>query len=95
MTTFRVGALAFLLLPSTTLGQDAVVYKAARILPVAVEPVDSGFLAVKGGKIVAVGRNAADMSALPGQWKEVDLGDVTVIPGLVDTHSHIGVYSRP
>src|SRR5262245_3343932 len=91
----RLGVLALLLLPSVAFSQDAVIYRAKHILPVAAAPIEKGFVAVRGGKIVAVGRGGDDRNALDGQWKEIDLGDVTIIPGLVDTHSHIGIYSRP
>src|SRR5262249_18533473 len=94
MTLRRLSLCALLLLPSMTVAEDGVVYRAAHVLPVVGEPIDKGFVAVKGGKIVAVGRSA-DFKPLDGKWKEVDVGDATIIPGLVDTHSHIGVYSRP
>ena len=45
------------------------------------------------GKIVAVG--PADGTPVPAGARVVDLSGKTIIPGLVDTHSHIGVFSRP
>src|SRR5262249_27365876 len=45
-------------------------------------------LAIRGTRIVAVGRDA-DMEPLRGPATEViDLGGRTVIPGLIDNHSH-------
>jgi predicted amidohydrolase YtcJ len=45
-------------------------------------------LAIRGTRIVAVGRDA-DMEQLRGPATEViDLGSRTVIPGLIDNHSH-------
>ena len=45
--------------------------------------VDDPVLAVDGGTIAAVGADvAADVDAL-------DLGDVTLMPGLIDTHQHL------
>ena len=32
---------------------------------------------------------------MPGDATVVDVSGKTIIPGLVDTHSHIGVFSRP
>src|SRR6185295_1227433 len=48
----------------------------------------------KDGKIVSVGAKA-DVGSMPNDVEQVDLGGAVVIPGLVDTHSHIGVWSRP
>ncbi len=55
------------------------------------KPVENGFLLVKGGKIEAVGAGKTDLPA----DSRVDLKGAVVIPGLVDTHSHIGVWTRP
>ncbi len=70
-----------------------IVYRGARILPADGPPIDNGVLVVARGKIVAVG--PADGTPVPAGAKVVDLAGKTIIPGLVDTHSHIGVYSRP
>src|SRR5262249_14488851 len=73
-------------------GDDApVAYTGARILPADGPPIEKGVLVVQKGKILAVGAEAA----VPRGAKVVDLAGKTIIPGLVDTHSHIGVYSRP
>jgi imidazolonepropionase-like amidohydrolase len=71
----------------------AVVYRGARILTAAGAPIDDGALVVRKGKIVAVGR-AADV-AVPDGADVRDLSGKTVVPGLVDTHSHIGIWPRP
>ncbi|MDY3562390.1 amidohydrolase family protein [Gemmata sp. JC673] len=56
-------------------------------------PIENGTLVVKGGRIADVGA-AADV-AVPAGAEVVDLKGRVIIPGLVDTHSHVGVYSRP
>lgn len=49
------------------------------------------FVAVTAGKIVAVGKNSADINKYIGQDTEVvNLQGRTMIPGLVDAHSHFG-----
>ena len=71
----------------------AVVYKGARILTAAGPAIENGILVVQGGKIVAIGKKSE--LALPDPATVRDLSGKTIIPGLVDTHSHIGIYPRP
>jgi imidazolonepropionase-like amidohydrolase len=70
-----------------------VAYRGARILPADGPPIDNGVLVVQRGKIIAVG--PVDGTDVPADAKVVDVTGKTIIPGLVDTHSHIGVFSRP
>ncbi|MFZ2873887.1 MAG: amidohydrolase family protein [Phycisphaerales bacterium] len=63
-----------------------IVFTGARIIPVGAREIDGGMLLVQHGKIVAIG---ADLT-LPEGTTRVDLSGKTVMPGLVDTHSHIG-----
>jgi imidazolonepropionase-like amidohydrolase len=58
------------------------------------KPIADGVLVVKAGKIVAVGTKA-DVGATPADAQAIDLKGAVIIPGMVDTHSHIGVWSRP
>jgi imidazolonepropionase-like amidohydrolase len=67
-------------------------FRGARILTAAGEPIDAGVLVIQKGKIVAIG--PAD-TAIPEEAKVHDATGKTIIPGLVDTHSHIGIFSRP
>ena len=60
----------------------------ARILPVTGAPIEKGTLVVDGGKIVAVG--ASDAVKIPAGATTVDLAGKIVMPGIVDSHSHIG-----
>jgi imidazolonepropionase-like amidohydrolase len=70
-------------------------YTAARIYTAAGPVIEKGILVVDKGKIVAVA-SAEDLQIkLPQNAKVVDLTGKMVIPGLVDTHSHIGIYPRP
>jgi imidazolonepropionase-like amidohydrolase len=71
----------------------AVVYRGARILTAAGAPIDNGVFVVRKGKILAVGP-AADVK-VPDGAEVHDLAGKTIIPGLVDTHSHIGIWPRP
>lgn len=60
----------------------------ARILPVEGPVLERGVLLVDGGKVRAVGAEGA--VAIPADARRVDLSGKVVIPGLVDTHSHVG-----
>ena len=51
-------------------------------------------VAVRGGRFIAIGGDAAAMSA--GAARTVNLGGKTVFPGLIEPHCHIvSVYNRP
>jgi imidazolonepropionase-like amidohydrolase len=47
--------------------------------------VSPGVIVVDGGKIVAVGANAKQ----PAGADVIDLGDATLLPGLIDAHTHL------
>src|SRR5687767_7934728 len=60
----------------------------ARIIPISGPPIEQGILLVQNGKISSVGD--ARTVRLTGEVQIVDLAGKTIMPGLVDTHSHIG-----
>ena len=60
----------------------------ARIIPIVGQPIEQGILLVQDGKIKAVGD--ARTVRLSADVQTVDLSGKTIMPGLVDTHSHIG-----
>lgn len=69
--------------------QDApIAFTGATIIPIAGEPIEDGTLIVRNGKIVAVG--AADAITIPADAKTINATNKTIMPGLVDTHSHVG-----
>lgn len=60
----------------------------AKIIPIVGQPIEQGILLVQNGKITAVGdartvRLSSDVVTIDAQGK-------TIMPGLVDSHSHIG-----
>ncbi|TVQ08779.1 MAG: amidohydrolase [Balneolaceae bacterium] len=68
--------------------QDVKVFTGATIYPVSGDPIENGVLVIRGDKIEAVG--AAGDVRIPRNAKQVDVSGKVIIPGLVDTHSHIG-----
>lgn len=68
-------------------GVTAVV--GARVLTAAGAEYDNGVVLIEGGKIKAVG--PAGSVAVPAGAKVVDAAGRVVTPGLVDSHSHLGL----
>jgi imidazolonepropionase-like amidohydrolase len=60
----------------------------ARILPVSGPPIESGILVVHQGVIAHVG--PLDSTPIPAGAEVRDVSGRVIVPGLVDTHSHIG-----
>jgi len=63
------------------------VYLARWILPVTAPPLEGGAVAVCDGRIVAVGKARDVRSRCAGAVH--DLGDVLLLPGLVNAHTHL------
>ena len=65
-------------------------YHAAWIVPISEPPIHDGWVAIEGGRIVAYGAlGPAGRRGLADGAVEVDLGDVAVLPGLVNAHTHL------
>ena len=62
-------------------------YHASWILPISEPPIRDGWVAVDRGRIVARARQAA--AVIRRRAGVVDLGDVAVLPGLVNAHTHL------
>ncbi|MCY3965587.1 MAG: amidohydrolase family protein [Acidobacteria bacterium] len=69
---------------------DPHVFRGARLLPIAGEPIDDGVLVVQGGRITSVG---GPDTRTPRGAVEHDVSGKVLMPGLVDTHSHVGSVS--
>ncbi len=66
--------------------------KAARLLdPDAGRVLTNQTILVEGNKIIAVGTNLA----VPAGAQTIDLPNVTVMPGLVDSHNHLALTYKP
>jgi imidazolonepropionase-like amidohydrolase len=72
----------------TTFAQEKpIVFKGATIITVTGQTFSGGTMVVQNGKIIAVG--AADI-VIPANATIVDASGKTIMPGIVDTHSHLG-----
>ncbi len=60
----------------------------ARLIPISGPEIADGVLVVEGGRIVAVGPRAE--VAVPAGAEVVDVSGLVILPGLVDTHCHVG-----
>jgi len=83
--------LASLLIAVTvpTYGNDVpTVFTGATMYPVSEDPIEDAVLVVEGGVIQAVG--SRDQIRIPDDAEVIDVTGKVIIPGLVDTHSHIG-----
>ena len=64
------------------------VFTGARLLPIAGPAIEDGVLVVQDGKILAVGPRGS--VRVPAGAETIDARGKTIMPGLVDSHSHIG-----
>jgi imidazolonepropionase-like amidohydrolase len=84
MTIFRF--CAALLLAGAAFGQTPMVLRAARLLDIeSGKMLKPGEVLVTGGRIVEVGAAVTH----PANAEIVDLGDRTLLPGLIDAHVHL------
>ena len=78
---------ASVVLDQATPAQPAqTVVRAARMIDVkAGTVVDNPVIVIRGSRIVSVGPNAT----IPAGARVIDLGNVTLLPGLIDAHTHL------
>ena len=80
-----------LLMIGTAAGQEVPqAFTGARIIPIEGPEIEDGVLVVQQGRITAVG--PAGSTAIPEEAQRHDLSGQVILPGLVDTHSHIGQF---
>ncbi len=70
-------------------GQDVpTAFVGARVIPVEGDEIDHGVVVVHHGKIVSLGAQGA--VDIPAGAVVIDASGKVIMPGIVDTHSHIG-----
>jgi len=87
-----IGAMASVAVYSQTgpAANPVVVYEGARLIlgSAATPPINDGAFVVQNGMITAIGRKGA--VTVPAGAVRVDLTGKTIIPALIDVHSHFG-----
>ena len=67
---------------------ETLAFIGATVVPVSSAEIAAGPVIVKDGRIVAVGPAAT--TPVPNDAERIDVTGKVILPGLVDTHSHIG-----
>lgn len=74
--------------PEAPIGKGVVVLKAARLIDgTGAAPVANAVIVIDDNRITAVGD--ARSVTIPANAKVIDLGDVTLLPGFIDMHTHL------
>lgn len=90
MARLPLSRAAALLIAVVSVGaqERPVAFTGARVLPIAGSPIDDGVVVVQHGKILAVGPTGR--VTIPAEAEVRDVRGKVLMPGLVDSHSHIG-----
>ena len=71
---------------------QATAFVGATVLTATGQQIDNGVVVTSGGKVVAVG---GPETAIPADAVKVDATGKWLTPGIIDAHSHLGVYPSP
>ncbi len=58
------------------------------VLPISGPPIENGAVVIKGERIAGVGK-WSQLRSVPGSMRVTDLGEVVLLPGLVNAHCHL------
>jgi len=74
--------------PEPPEGKGVVALRAARLIDgTGAAPINNGIVIVSNNRIIAVGD--ANSVRVPAGVKVINLGDVTLLPGFIDAHTHL------
>ena len=89
MRAFHVCLIGLLCCSRSGFAQEKpIAFTGAHVIPIVGPELDNGAVVVHNGKIVAVG--PAESVTIPPDAERRDCAGKTIMPGLVDTHSHLG-----
>ena len=87
--TFSLMLLMAILPPAASAAAERpIAFINAELIPISAAPIPAGVVVVENGKIVAVGPAAT--TPVPPDAERIDATGRVIMPGLVDTHSHVG-----
>jgi len=66
-----------------------ILHRAAWVLPISARPIQDGAVLTHDGRIVAVSSSLASPAGADHAIETIDLGNVAVLPGLVNAHTHL------
>ncbi|MDB6127105.1 MAG: amidohydrolase [Verrucomicrobia bacterium] len=76
--------------PATPPKLAVVAIKAAHLVaPQSGAVLSDQVIIIEGEKVKSVGSSASQLASLPADAKIIDLGDATILPGLIDCHTHV------
>ena len=73
----------------------ATLHRARWVLPIAAPPIREGWVLTRDGRIVGAGRSGSEPTGGAGRQRVIDSadvidhGDVAILPGLVNAHTHL------
>ncbi|MEM6327672.1 MAG: amidohydrolase family protein [Bacteroidota bacterium] len=68
--------------------ERSVAFMGATVVPITSAPIENGTVVIREGRIVAVGPSAS--VRVPRGAEVIDVSGKVLMPGIVDTHSHVG-----
>ena len=91
-TSAAAGLVCLLLLAAPAAAAERpIVIRGGTVYPISGAPLPNGTVLIRDGKIAAVG---ADLP-VPRRATIIDAAGGAVMPGMIDLHSHLGLYSYP
>ncbi len=77
-----------MLAPISAAQQTPVAFTGAHVIPITGPAIPDGVVVVQGGKITAIG--PTNNVTIPPDAERIDAAGKVIMPGLIDTHSHVG-----
>lgn len=72
-------------------GTGMIAIRDGKLLTITRGTIDSGIILIKGSRIQAIGQDFE----IPSGVQVIDAAGMMVTPGLIDAHSHLGIFGEP